>query len=543
MNKKTTLLLAGLLIVAAGVRAQAPENSGEDAFVRAAGSVQGKLEAGIAELNRLREQAAEEKIPLSRKLSELESELVDVRLEYQQTTRLLDSRILDQSNLRTEIKSRQEEANYLSNLFGEYIRNFESRLHIAEIQRYRDRLETARLASENTALSEQEIHTAQVALLSVSLERLTDAIGGTSFNGTAVDPDGIVKSGTFVLVGPTAIFRSLDGQAVGAVEQRLGSLEPAIVPFADPADAGAASAVIAAGAGTLPFDPTLGNAHKIEQTEETLLEHIRKGGPVMVPIFALAGAALLVALFKWLGLFFIRTPSRKRLNALLDAVARHDRREAHDRAKAIGGPVGRMLTAGVEHLKEPRELIEEVMYEEVLTTRLKLERLLPFIAISAAAAPLLGLLGTVTGIISTFKLITIFGSGDVKTLSGGISEALITTEFGLIVAIPSLLIHALLSRKARGVVNQMEKAAVALINQISKTPYKDANIVAEGEPSADASAPRERKAPVPKPESEPDAESDPEPARPTARLREAHADREAIERQRRLAEANQPVAP
>ncbi len=68
-------------------------------------------------------------------------------------------------------------------------------------------------------------------------------------------------------------------------------------------------------------------------------------------------------------------------------------------------------------------------------------------------------------------MITIFGSGDVKTLSGGISEALITTEFGLIVAIPSLLIHAFLSRNARGMINQMEKAGVALINQIGKTPY------------------------------------------------------------------------
>jgi CBS domain-containing protein len=131
-----------------------------------------------------------------------------------------------------------------------------------------------------------------------------------------------------------------------------------------------------------------------------------------------------------------------------------------------------MLTAGVEHIKEPPALIEEVMYENILTAKMKLQRFLPFVAISAAAAPLLGLLGTVTGIINTFKLITVFGSGDVKMLSGGISEALITTEFGLIVAIPSLLLHAFLSRKARGVIAQMEKTAIAFINQISKTPFK-----------------------------------------------------------------------
>lgn len=141
-------------------------------------------------------------------------------------------------------------------------------------------------------------------------------------------------------------------------------------------------------------------------------------------------------------------------------------------AEAIKGPVGKMLSAGVEHVKEKSELIEEVMYETILATRLKLQSLLPFIAISASSAPLLGLLGTVTGIINTFKLITVFGSGDVKTLSGGISEALITTKFGLIVAIPSLLLHAFLSRKARSVVDQMQKAAAAFINQVNKTPYE-----------------------------------------------------------------------
>jgi hypothetical protein len=97
--------------------------------------------------------------------------------------------------------------------------------------------------------------------------------------------------------------------------------------------------------------------------------------------------------------------------------------------------------------------------------------MLPFIAICAASAPLLGLLGTVTGIIDTFKMMTVFGSGDVKALSGGISKALITTEYGLIVAIPSLLLHAFLSRKARAIVASMEGAAVAFANQVQKSPF------------------------------------------------------------------------
>jgi biopolymer transport protein ExbB len=118
-------------------------------------------------------------------------------------------------------------------------------------------------------------------------------------------------------------------------------------------------------------------------------------------------------------------------------------------------------------------LIEEVMYEHVLATRLKLGRMLPFIALTSSSAPLLGLLGTVTGIMNTFTLMTVFGTGDIKTLSSGISEALITTEYGLYVAIPSLLLFAFLSRKAKTVIDEMEKAAVAFVNQVSKTPYQD----------------------------------------------------------------------
>jgi biopolymer transport protein ExbB len=168
----------------------------------------------------------------------------------------------------------------------------------------------------------------------------------------------------------------------------------------------------------------------------------------------------------------VRKPSNKQVKALVDAVGEKNSEKAQKQAESIGGPVGEMLATGVQHMSEPRELIEEVMYEKMLATRLRLQKALPFIAITAASAPLLGLLGTVTGIINTFQMITIFGTGDVKNLSGGISEALITTKFGLIVAVPALLLHALLSRQARGVVDQMEKSGVALVNAIMKTREK-----------------------------------------------------------------------
>lgn len=453
-------------------------------YQAAATSIQQRLQASLRELQQLRETVAEETIPLSRKLSDLQTELLQARQEHQKTTRKLDSHALDLTQLQKKIKTGEEEATYLSNLLGEYIRNYESTLHIAEKDRWEPTLETAKLAMENSNLSQREVYMAQVALLEESLRRLQDALGGTRFEGTAVSPTGDVKEGTFVMVGPAAIFRSEDGLDVGMVQERLGSLEPSIIPYGLPEDTQAAETMIRESAGLIPLDPTLGNAYKVEETKETLLEHIKKGGEVMWPIFILAGLAFLVAVFKWVSFFFLKTPPQKKIQALLDSIASGDAKTAQNKAMAMKGPIGEMLRTGVDHLREPRELIEEVMYETVLSTRLRLNRLLPLIAITAASAPLLGLLGTVTGIIETFKMITVFGSGDVKTLSGGISVALITTEFGLIVAIPALLMHAFLARKARGMIDQMEKTAVSFVNQVSKSSFSSDEGDAADKPAA-----------------------------------------------------------
>ena len=449
-------------------------------FDSAAEALQKKLEKSIEELAALRARIAEEKIPLGTKLSELESKLLDVRLEHQQTTRMLDSRALDLSNLRNEIKSRKAETTYLGNVLGEYRRNFETRIHIAERQRYASSLEQARLAEENRNLSRKELYDAQLQLVGTSLGRIEDGLGGTRFEGRAVGTGDLVQTGQFVLLGPVAIFKAKDGKA-SSVETRIDSLEPIAIAFTQPELQSIAGDVVDSGHGTIPVDPTLGNARKIEATQETLWQEIQKGGLVMVPIFVLAGLSLLIALFKWISLVRIPRPSKKRIAALLDAVQVGNQEEARERVKKVRGPVGRMLGHGVEHMKESKALVEEILYESVLRAKLRLQRMLPFIAISAAAAPLLGLLGTVTGIINTFKMITLFGTGNASNLSGGISEALITTKYGLIVAIPSLLLHAFLSRKARGIVGQMETNGVAFVNHLRERPDSRAVVIpAEG---------------------------------------------------------------
>jgi len=464
-----TILTAAALTFVAPLVAHAAGN--DPSFQETAATAQQDLQRSLEELTALREAIADEKLPLTRRLREVETRLSAVRSEHEDLSRTLDMRSLELNNMRPEIEGREQENAYLANLFDEYARNFETRVHISELQRYREVIDRARLAPDDPDLTPDEVFQAQIGLVETSLARLSELVGGTAFEGSAVDSagNGVVKDVRFALVGPVALYSAEDGSSAGLAEQRLGSIEPNMVTLPEPAQAAEIRAIVASGAGRMPFDPSLGNALKIEATRDSLVEHIKKGGVVMIPILMLAAAALMVALLKWFQVIRVPNPSRNKLEPVLDAVKQNDRKGAKRHADELRGPIGEMLQAGTQHMTEPKKLVEEVMFEKMLETRLRLQNWLPFVAMAASAAPLLGLLGTVTGMINTFKLITVFGSGDAKTLSGGISEALITTQFGLIVAIPSLLLYAYLSRRARRLVDGMEKAAVSFLNRLPGT--------------------------------------------------------------------------
>ena len=429
------------------------------------GEMDERLRKSLEELTALREQIVEDTVPLNRELNELLAELQNAREDYQKAVRLRDQGAFELVKLTEEIKARTETGVYLSNFISEYLRNWESRMPISEMQIYGDQIEAAR-TSPGDGGPDEAAYQSQTGLILTALERLDQQLGGHIFQGSAMDDAGVMKDGTFLVLGPTQFFRSADGVNIGNIELRNNSFEPSIAEFRDPNNLAAAERVITTSSGYLPLDPTLGNARVIEATEVTWREYIEDGGVVVWPIIGLAAAAFLTALFKWIALIAVPRASGKKVDAMLQRVAEGKIKAARQVALTISGPTGRMLSAGLGSFGESKELIEEVMYEKILVTRLKVQRFLPFIAITAAASPLLGLLGTVTGIINTFKMITIFGTGDVKTLSSGISEALITTQVGLVVAIPALLFHAYLYRQAKGITDRMEQSAMSLLNHI-----------------------------------------------------------------------------
>jgi biopolymer transport protein ExbB len=132
-------------------------------------------------------------------------------------------------------------------------------------------------------------------------------------------------------------------------------------------------------------------------------------------------------------------------------------------------PTCRMLASAVGNVGATQEVLENTLQEAILRETPRLERFLPTLGVLGTIAPLLGLLGTVTGMINTFKVIQAQGAGDPSAMAGGISEALLTTKFGLTVAIPIMLIHHLLSRRVDKIVGDMEEKGTAFAVTMIKT--------------------------------------------------------------------------
>jgi biopolymer transport protein ExbB len=126
------------------------------------------------------------------------------------------------------------------------------------------------------------------------------------------------------------------------------------------------------------------------------------------------------------------------------------------------GILGRLLKQFQEGRTGDSLLDRRIMEEYAMRERPRIRRFLPAIAILAATAPLFGLLGTVTGMIATFDVISVFGTGNAKALAGGISKALVTTQGGLLVGIPGLFMSVLLTRKAGAVERRLEETLIAL---------------------------------------------------------------------------------
>jgi len=455
--KLLSLLVFGWVMTASGQETGSP-------LKEVVKQLQERLDKATSELSEARRAIEAEKLPTTQKLSQLEDQVIEARKEYDRILRIRDSRTLELTNLKASNKAREDSTNYLTNLLDEYARNFETRIHVTELQAIGDQLKKLQNLGNNANLSTAEQLQSRIDIVSMSLDRLERAAGGEVFPGKATDKSGNVTEGKFVVVGPLAFFGSEDGSKYGLADLKLGSIDPTLLSLPGDAKPEGIVDVSKTGSGLLPIDATRGNAFKLEETKDSVIDEIKKGGPLMWPIVGLGILAVLVGLLKWVHLSLVGQPSLKRVREFLDLLDLKRQAEAEKLALKTRGPIGKFMAAAARHYTDPQTVMEETMFEKILDAKVRLNSWIPFVKIAAAVEPLFGLLGTVTGMINTFKLITVFGTQDASTFSSGIAEALITTEWGLVTAIPCLLIAAFLARKARGVIDDMEKLGVRIMN-------------------------------------------------------------------------------
>jgi biopolymer transport protein ExbB len=224
--------------------------------------------------------------------------------------------------------------------------------------------------------------------------------------------------------------------------------------------------------GTIPVD-VMQNANagilisgKKVKTSTRIVQWFKSGGLVMFPLVILMLWAIVLVILK----LFQYSRKHKNNKNLYDTVAsmlaRDEKEKAREYAAKHKGVVARVVKACLDHSKWNRSSAEKAVREILVEETPQLHKHLATLAVIAGAAPLLGLLGTVTGMISLFEVITHYGTGDPKILAGGISEALVTTQTGLATAIPILLMHNWLRNQSLHIQSEMEKHAIRILNRL-----------------------------------------------------------------------------
>ncbi len=197
-----------------------------------------------------------------------------------------------------------------------------------------------------------------------------------------------------------------------------------------------------------------------------MLEIVQAGGWLMVPIIACSVIAVAIVLERLWTLQQKRVIPGNLTNQVWDWVQKNELDAQHIQQLHQSSPLGQVLATGLSYRHAPREVLKEAIEDSGRHVVHDLERYLNPLGTIAAISPLLGLLGTVSGMIRAFTAITQQGVGNPTILAGGISEALITTAAGLAVAIPSLIAYRLLRGRVDGLVIQIEKEAIRFIEAL-----------------------------------------------------------------------------
>jgi biopolymer transport protein ExbB len=372
----------------------------------------------------------------------------DFEREQQQNQPLLavtEANKVELERLHKELKSVVEDMGDLSSTFREFAGDFSAVLQESMITaQFPARTEQLlALAASDAQPTIEEIE----SLWLLVQEEMTEAGKVTAFAAPIVSADGTAAPGRVLRVGTFSAFNDMD--FLRYVPETGELLVLSRQPAARYRSAASEFASGAGGVAAITVDPTRGSLLGMLSYTPSLRERIEQGGTIALIILALGALGLVMACWRgvYLGVQSLRI--RKQLSNI--------------EVPNPSNPLGRVLLAASGIDLEEEELLQLKLDEAVLAEMPALERGNGVIKLLAATSPLLGLLGTVTGMILTFQAISLFGTGDPKLMAGGISQALVTTVLGLVVAIPLLFSYSIIAYMSRSMIQRLDEQCAGVL--------------------------------------------------------------------------------
>ncbi len=360
-----------------------------------------------------------------------------------------------QGQLKERMGNLTELFGHLTSTAGDLRSNFENSLISSQ---YPDREVFLDALIAKMSSSEQLPSIDEIERLWFEIQReMTESGRVVAFTASIVKPDGEQFEQKAIRVGSFNII-SEQGQYLQFTNGQLSELarQPS-GPYLDWSAQLATSSKGLSAFGIDPTGPSGGSYLSALIDSPTLVERWHQGGLIGYIITAVGVFALLLGLFRLLILAFVESRVSTQIKS--------------EKANT-NNPLGRVLKVKEDNPELDLEALELKLSETVLHEVPKLEKNLNLLKIIAAIAPLMGLLGTVTGMIITFQAITIFGAGDPKAMAGGISGALVTTVLGLIVAIPTILLHTMVNSRARKITSILIEQSTGIMAARSLSEVK-----------------------------------------------------------------------
>ena len=353
-----------------------------------------------------------------------------------------------QKQLKERLGTLAELFGHLTSTSGDAVSNFETSLISAQFPGRGEFLEQliAKMSGSDQLPSIEEIERVWYELQ----REMTESGRIVAFDAVTTKPNGDKVTGKVVRIGTFNII-SEEGRYMEFVPSK-GTLEELVRQPSGPYLGWGANLARASSGmtkfGVDPTGPTGGSFLAALINSPNLEERWHQGGYVGYAITAVGAVAFLIAIWRLVVLSMMSS----RVSSQLKADKAND-----------NNPLGRVLKVHEDNPNMESETLELKLSEQILKETPAIENSLTLLKIISAVAPLMGLLGTVTGMIITFQAITIFGAGDPKAMAGGISSALVTTVLGLLVAIPTVLLHTIVNGRAQRIIHILNEQSTGII--------------------------------------------------------------------------------